>query len=133
MFNHVGISFRDLKASGEFYRKVLEQIGIRQLEDHTQPDGTGWLVFGTGAAKPFFVVAGGRPSFWSESSAPARTPAHIAFEAPSRESVDRFHAVGLECGARNNGNPGMRYGGSYAAFLIDLDGNNVEATYRPAS
>jgi len=48
MFSHVGIVFRDLKASGDFYRQVLEQIGIRLLEDHTQPDGTGWLVFGQG-------------------------------------------------------------------------------------
>ncbi|HEV2169699.1 MAG TPA: hypothetical protein VGR40_02065, partial [Candidatus Binatus sp.] len=108
MFSHVGIVFRDLKASGELYLRVLEQIGIPLLEDHTQPDGTGWLVFGTGVTKPFFVVTAGRPSFWTQSSAPACSPAHIAFDAPSRESVDRFHAVGLECGATNNGNPGVR-------------------------
>ena len=131
MFNHVGIVFRDLKASGEFYRQVLEQIGIRLLEDHTQPDGTGWLVFGTGAARAFFVVAAGRPSFWIEPSTPATSPVHIAFDAPSREAVDRFHEVGLKSGATNNGDPGMRRGGSYAAFLIDLDGNNLEASYRP--
>ena len=71
MFTHVGIVFRDLKSSGEFYRKVLEPIGIRIFEDHTQPDGTGWLVFGTEGSSNFFVVAAGRPSFWSESSAPA--------------------------------------------------------------
>ncbi|HXN12633.1 MAG TPA: VOC family protein [Candidatus Acidoferrales bacterium] len=130
MFNHVGIVFRNLKASGDFYRQVLEQIGIRLLEDHTLPDGTGWLVFGTTNSKAFFVVAAGRPSFWTESSGPASSPAHIAFDAPSREAVDRFHSVGLRCGAANNGDPGIRHGGAYAAFLIDLDGNNVEATYR---
>ena len=130
MFSHVGIVFRDLKASGDFYRQVLEQIDIRLLEDHTQPDGTGWLVFGQGNSKPFFVVAAGQPSFWTESNRPASSPAHIAFDAPSREAVDRFHSVGLRCGARNNGDPGIRHGGSYAAFLIDLDGNNIEATCR---
>jgi len=130
MFSHVGIVFRDLKASGDFYRQVLAQIGIRLLEDHTQPDGTGWLVFGTGNSRPFFVVAAGRPSFWTESSRPSSSPAHIAFDAPSREAVDRFHSVGLGCGAANNGDPGIRRGGSYVAFLIDLDGNNIEATYR---
>src|SRR5215469_6292996 len=129
MFSHVGIVFRDLKASGDFYRQVLEQIDIRLLEDHTQPDGTGWLVFGQGNSKPFFVVAAG-PSFWTESNRPASSPAHIAFDAPSREAVDRFHSVGLRCGARNNGDPGIRHGGLYAAFLIDLDGNNIEATCR---
>lgn len=131
MFSHVGIVFRDLQASGEFYQNVLEQIGIRLLEDHTQSDGSGWLVFGAGAARQFFVVAAGRPSFWNESSAAATSPVHIAFDAPSREAVDRFHATGLKCGAANNGDPGMRRGGSYAAFLIDLDGNNLEASYRP--
>jgi hypothetical protein len=39
--------------------------------------------------------------------------------------------MALKCGAANNGAPGMRRGGSYAAFLIDLDGNNIEASYRP--
>jgi catechol 2,3-dioxygenase-like lactoylglutathione lyase family enzyme len=130
MFSHVGIVFRDLKASGDFYRQVLEQIGVRLLEDHTQPDGTGWLVFAPPNSKAFFVVAAGRPSFWTESSRPASSPAHIAFDAPSREAVDRFHSVGLKCGARNNGDPGIRHGGAYAAFLIDLDGNNLEATCR---
>jgi predicted lactoylglutathione lyase len=133
MFSHVGIVFRDLKAGGQFYRQVLEQIGIRLFEDHTQPDGSGWLVFGTPRAKAFFVVAAGRPSFWNESSRPATSPVHIAFDAPSREAVDRFHETGLKCGAANNGNPGVRHGGAYAAFLIDLDGNNLEATYRPPS
>jgi catechol 2,3-dioxygenase-like lactoylglutathione lyase family enzyme len=128
MFDHVGIVFRNLKSSGSFYNRVLEQIGVRLLEDHTQPDGTGWLVFGSGASEaPFFVVAAGRPSFWSAPSTAACSPAHIAFRAPSREAVDRFHAVGLQCGATNNGDPGVRRGRYYSAFLIDLDGNNVEA------
>jgi catechol 2,3-dioxygenase-like lactoylglutathione lyase family enzyme len=128
MFDHVGIVFKDLKSSGAFYAKVLEQIGIELLEDHTQPDGTGWLVFGTGASEaPFFVVAAGRPTFWTASSEPAMSPVHIAFRAPSREAVDRFHSVGLQCGATNNGSPRLTRGRYYCGFLIDLDGNNVEA------
>jgi len=47
MFDPVGVFFRDLKVSGSFYEQVLETLGMRLLEDHTQPDGTGWLVFGT--------------------------------------------------------------------------------------
>jgi len=97
------------------------------LEDHTKADGTGWLVFGSGASEPFFVVAAGRPSFWSTLNSAGSSPAHIAFRAPSREAVDRFHAVGLQCGARNNGDPAVRRGSYYSAFLIDLDGNNIEA------
>ncbi|MGB6552143.1 MAG: VOC family protein [Candidatus Binataceae bacterium] len=128
MFDHVGIVFRELKSSGEFYRRVLEQIGIKLLEDHTQSDGTGWLVFGSGAKEaPFFVVAAGRPSFWTAPNTAAASPAHVAFRAPSRAAVDRFHAVGLECGATDNGAPGVRRECYYCAFLIDQDGNNIEA------
>ena len=49
MFDHLGLVFRDLKVAGDFYRAVLAPLGIRLIEDHTQQDGTGWLVFSTGA------------------------------------------------------------------------------------
>ena len=110
------------------YKAILQEIGLKLTEDHTQPDGTGWLVFGTGAPEaPFFVVAAGRPSFWTEGCGPGRAPAHIAFRAPSRNAVDNFHAIGLRHGATDNGKPGVRRGRYYCAFLIDYDGNNVEA------
>jgi catechol 2,3-dioxygenase-like lactoylglutathione lyase family enzyme len=57
-------------------------------------------------------------------------PVHVAFRAPNRKAVDRFHAAGLKAGGRDNGAPGVRPDYSptyYAAFLIDPDGNNVEA------
>jgi catechol 2,3-dioxygenase-like lactoylglutathione lyase family enzyme len=128
VFDHVGVVFEDLERSGAFYRGLLAEIGIRLMEDHTQPDGTGWMVFGTGRPEsPFFVVAAGRPSFWREGNAPARSPVHLAFRAQSRGEVDRFHATGLRLGATDNGAPGVRRGRYYCAFLIDLDGNNVEA------
>ena len=128
MFDHVGIVFRDLQKAGDFYRAVLAPLGITLMEDHTAADGTGWLVFSSGAAEaPFFVVAAGRPSFWAAEHEATRSPAHFAFKAPSRSAVDAFHAAGLAAGARNNGDPGVRRGRYYAAFLIDPDGNNVEA------
>jgi catechol 2,3-dioxygenase-like lactoylglutathione lyase family enzyme len=128
MFDHLGIVFRDLKAAGGLYRAVLAPLGITLMEDHTQPDETGWLVFSTGKPEsPFFVVAAGRPSFWTEGHEAARSPDHVAFQAPSRAAVDAFHAAGLAAGARNNGDPGVRRGRYYCAFLIDPDGNNIEA------
>ena len=128
MFDHLGMVFQDLKAAGDFYRAVLAPLGVRVMEDHTQSDGTGWLVFSTGAPEsPFFVVAAGRPSFWTETSEPARTAAHLAFGAPSRAAVDAFHRAGLAAGAKDNGSPGVRRGRYYCAFLIDPDGNNIEA------
>src|SRR5262245_56960517 len=128
MFDHLGIVFRDLSVAGAFYRPVLEPLGIRLMEDHTAADGTGWLVFSIGAPEaPFFVVAAGRPSFWSAGHEAARSPAHFAFTAPSRAAVDAFHRAGLAAGAVNNGDPGVRRGRYYCAFLIDPDGNNIEA------
>jgi catechol 2,3-dioxygenase-like lactoylglutathione lyase family enzyme len=128
MFDHLGIVFRDLQAAGAFYRAVLAPLGIQLAEDHTGPDGTGWLVFSTGAPEsPFFVVASGRPTFWSAEHEAARSPAHVAFKAPSRAAVDSFHEAGLAAGAKSNGGPGVRRGRYYCAFLIDPAGNNIEA------
>src|SRR5262245_5253579 len=128
MFDHVGVVFSDLRKGGDLYRPLLATIGIRLMEDHTQPDGTGRLVFSTGVPEsPFFVVAAGRPSFWTVPNQPACSPMHLAFRAPSRAAVDEFHARGLGLGARDNGAPGVRRGRYYCAFLIDFDGNNIEA------
>jgi catechol 2,3-dioxygenase-like lactoylglutathione lyase family enzyme len=128
MFDHLGVVFRDLRVAGAFYRAVLEPLGLRLMEDHTGADGTGWLVFSSGEAEsPFFVVAAGRPSFWSDEHQAGRSPSHVAFKAPSRDAVDAFHGAGLAAGARNNGDPGVRRGRYYCAFLIDPDGNNIEA------
>lgn len=128
MFDHLGLVFPDLEVAGGFYRQVLAPLGIRLMENHAQRDGTGWLVFSTGAPEsPFFVVAAGRPSFWGEGHEAGRGPAHLAFKAPSRAAVDAFHAAGLAAGARDNGGPGVRRGRYYCAFLIDPAGNNIEA------
>ncbi len=63
---------------------------------------------------------------------PPTTDLHLCFVAKSREEVDAFHRAGVEAGFRSNGPPGYRaYApGYYAAFLLDPDGNNIEALYR---
>ena len=127
MFDHVGIVVGDLQVGRRFYEAVLAPLGLRLLEDHTQGDGTGWLVFGFGLRhSPFFVVGAGRPS-WNPGHEPGKSPVHLAFSAASKESVDQFHAAGLRLGARSNGEPGVRRKPFYCAFLIDPDGNNLEA------
>lgn len=132
MFDHLGIVVRDLAKSRDFYAASLEPLGIRLLEDHGQADGSGWLVFGTTTDAPFFVVAAGRPSFWRNGQAAALSPVHLAFEAPSDDAVDRFHAAGLVRGGVDNGPPGARAARTpwYAAYLLDPDGNNVEDGFR---
>ena len=78
--------------------------------------GDGWL-----SADELFVSSDG----------PATADLHFAFQAPDRETVDRFHEAALAAGGRDNGAPGERsyHPGYYAAFVLDPDGNNVEAVF----
>ena len=127
MFDHIGLVFRDLKIAGAFYRALLAPLGVRLMEDHTQPDGTGWLVFSTGAPEsPFFDVAAGRPSFWGETAVAGRAPDHVAFSAPSRAAVDAFHAAGVAAGAKDNGGPG----GAARALLLRLPDRSGRQQHR---
>lgn len=72
----------------------------------------------------------GRPIFWLIEVKNAATPRHIAFSANNRQSVDDFYKAGLAGHGRDNGAPGLRpmyHQDYYGAFLLDPDGNNVEA------
>lgn len=127
MFDHIGIVVNDLKSSARLYARMLAPLGIRIVEKHRLAVDSGWVVFSSGRPQsPFFVLGEGRPSFWTDNNTVASSPIHLSFSAPSREAVDSFHAAGLEHGARDNGLPGIRRPPFYCAFLIDLDGNNVE-------
>jgi catechol 2,3-dioxygenase-like lactoylglutathione lyase family enzyme len=112
MVDHIGLRVRNLKAAVRFYQATLEPLG------HVlDTSGTG---FGPKGA----------PALWLHGSGQAGSGAHIAFRAANRKAVDRFHAAGLKAGGRDNGAPGPRPDYSptyYAAFLVDPDGNNVEA------
>lgn len=128
MFDHVGIVVGDLERSVRFYERALAPLGLKVVESHKTGPGEGWFVISSGApASPFFVIGAGRPSFWTNGSKPAKSPAHLCFRAPSRQAVDEFHRLGLACGTKDNGAPGIRRQPFYCAFLIDPDGNNVEA------
>lgn len=109
LIDHVHLRAKDLAATKRFYAAVLEVLGI-------QP---------TDAGEYFFA-----DELWIDAGEPA-THVHLAFQAPDRETVDRFHAAGLAAGGRDNGGPGERdyHPGYYAAFLFDPDGNNIEAVH----
>ncbi|MDJ0790174.1 MAG: VOC family protein [Myxococcota bacterium] len=123
MFDHVGIHVSDLDASKLFYEAALVPLGFTLLQENEVGESR-WLVFGTEAGAPFFVV----------SSAPSRqvAPSHLAFAAPSEDAVRHFHAAGLSAGGRDNGLPGPRAGAGryFAAYLLDPDGFNIEAGVR---
>ena len=112
VFDHVDLNASDYTASVRFYETVLAPLGIPKLEEHEQ-----WTDFTN------LNVVDRRPP---------TTNLHLCFYARSKEQVDAFHRAGVESGFRSNGEPGYRdYGpGYYAAFLLDPDGNNVEALYR---
>jgi catechol 2,3-dioxygenase-like lactoylglutathione lyase family enzyme len=116
MYDHIGLKVKDMKASTRFYSAALAPLG------HVPgSSGEGYAGFGPKDAAGLWLHA------FEGKAGPG---AHICFSAPSRAAVDEFHAAGLKAGGNDNGKPGPRpdYGPKYyAAFLIDLDGNNVEA------
>ncbi len=112
LLDHVQFRVHDLEASARFYRACLEALGHAPAEER---DGYFW-------ADELFFSEGGQPT--------ARM--HLAFQAADRAAVDRFYRAALEAGGRDNGPPGERphyHSGYYAAFVLDPDGNNVEAVY----
>ena len=115
MYDHIGLKVKNLDASVHFYTAALAPLGyVLSSRDDT---GAG---FGPK----------GEPALWLYPDSKAASRAHVAFRAPNHASVDRFHKGGLAKGGRDNGAPGHRADYSptyYAAFLIDPDGNNIEA------
>ena len=89
--------------------------------DETATRTAATLGFGEDGKPYFWVMSRGRPTVHG---------AHFAFLAPDRDAVDTFHAAGLAAGGTDNGAPGPRpiyHASYYAAFVLDPDGNNVEA------
>lgn len=111
-------------------------------QSHRYRQGSGLLRQGTGPlglqARPGIrggIGVEGGSTVWA-AAGPAQKPiAHLAFRAKDRKQVDAFHKAALAVGGRDNGKPGLRDNYSptyYAAFVLDPDGNNVEAVYHGA-
>jgi catechol 2,3-dioxygenase-like lactoylglutathione lyase family enzyme len=115
LMDHVHIRVADLEASKRFYRAVLEPLG-RDLS---------WEGEGAFSFDELFVSDDREPT----------AGLHIAFQAPDRATVDRFHEAALAAGGRDNGAPGERqyHPGYYAAYVFDPDGNNIEAVFHGPS
>ncbi len=117
VFDHVKLGVADAQESIRFYKTVLAALEIPPLWERED-----------GAQFANLVVSG---------RAEPGGPIHVGFSARSREEVDNFHRAGIGAGFRDNGPPGVREqyssdeaGRYYAAFLLDPDGNNVEAVVR---
>lgn len=125
LIDHTGIGVADVAGCAAFYDAVLATLGARrrmQLPPDTGADAVGYGV--------------DYPEFWIDRFHPAGQRNHTAFAASSRAEVDAFHAAGLAAGGTDNGAPGFRdpatgsARGYYAAFLLDPEGNNMEAVFR---
>ena len=110
LIDHIQLVVSDLDACRRFYRAVLEVLGVPFV------DGEGYFY-----ADELFVSPG----------EPTTGRVHIAFQAPDEETVQRFYAAALRAGGRDNGAPGLRdyHPGYYAAFVLDPEGNNIEAVF----
>lgn len=119
LLHHVSLAVSDLQKSKRLYDAALFELGFRCV--CKSPDFAG---YGIEENKDKFAIN-------KMSDARAASPGfHLAFSAPSRDAVNRFHQVALEHGATDNGAPGLRehYGPDYySAFIVDLDGNRIEA------
>lgn len=121
MIDHSGLSVSDFDAARIFYDAALAPLGSNYLFTVPPEHTSGAKVGGFGQV---------RPRFWIHDGGPQRPPVHIAFTAVSRAQVDAFHAAALAAGGTDNGPPGLRahyHADYYAAFVLDPDGNNIEA------
>jgi catechol 2,3-dioxygenase-like lactoylglutathione lyase family enzyme len=124
MIDHTGIGVADVGRSANFYDAALGALGMRRVAQIPENVGTDGIGYGLD-----------HPVFWIDRFHPHSVKQHTAFTAKSRTEVDAFYAAALKAGGIDNGGPGLRkqYGpGYYAAFVLDPDGNNIEAVYRGA-
>ncbi len=122
MLDHIGFEVSDYERSRDFYSRALKPLGYELLMEPIEGAG------GFGRRDDEF---GGKPVFWiAVRGGPAVSGAHVAFTAAENVVVDAFHAAALEAGGSDNGAPGQRptyHPGYYGAYVLDPDGNNVEA------
>jgi catechol 2,3-dioxygenase-like lactoylglutathione lyase family enzyme len=125
MIDHIGFPVSDYRRSRAFYAKALAPLGFGPILDVTKEQTGGYEGTGFGAD--------GRAFFWIGSGDASHASLHVAFPASTRLDVDRFYAAAIAAGGRDNGAPGLRphYSANYyGAFVLDPDGNNIEAVCR---
>lgn len=125
MFDHLSCYATDYERTRDFYEKVLPVLGHAKVTEMAAD----WDQEFPGRRMCAFGPEG-RPMFWIIEVKEAATPRHIAFSASSNQMVNEFHAAAIAAGGKDNGAPGPRpiyHDKYYGAFVIDPDGNNMEA------
>jgi catechol 2,3-dioxygenase-like lactoylglutathione lyase family enzyme len=119
MINHLSIGARDIAAAKRFYDAALKPLGYTCL---SSSDGS----LGYGGDAPVFWIYAVKKAVPADKA----SGLHVCFDAPTRKSVDAFHAAALKTGGASNGKPGIREDydpNYYAAFVLDPDGYRIEA------
>src|SRR5216683_3977565 len=116
MIDHMTLRVRDYQKSKAFFQAALKPLGYELLVE--------WEGFaGLGVNK--------KPDFWLAAAEKRQyDQLHIAFRAGSRKAVNAFYEAAIQAGAKDNGSPGPRtdyHPNYYGAFVLDLDGHNIEA------
>ena len=123
MIDHISVGVSDLTRSTRFYEQALAPLGLARLIERP-------TTIGFGKAYPEFWI-NLRPGM---ARVPADTGSHLCFRAKSTAEVDGFHAAALQAGGVSDGPPGLRPHDRvryYAAFVLDPDGNRIEAVTFP--
>jgi catechol 2,3-dioxygenase-like lactoylglutathione lyase family enzyme len=129
MLDHTGFVVSDLARARRFYDAVARALGLGTIDNGDQA----FLLGRSAEARiPYLWIGTLRPSYWADGSRAGLNQTHVAFAAPSKAVVDEFYRAALAAGGRDNGPPGPRQGAGdyYGAFVLDPDGNNIEACAR---
>ncbi len=122
MLDHIGLAVADMDRSKAFYEAALKPLRLKVVMAVTAAETGGEAHAGFGVE--------GKPFFWIGTGARSKGGTHVAFTAADRAAVDAFHRAALAAGGRDNGAPGLRphyHPNYYGAFVLDPDGNNIEA------
>lgn len=122
MIDHTGVVASNFARSKEFYSKALSAIGYSLLAEFPASVTGNTDVAGFGEPP--------KPDFWVSKGSPNNPPIHVAFRVGTRAQIDAFFKAAVAAGGRDNGPPGLRphyHPNYYGAFVLDLDGHNIEA------
>jgi catechol 2,3-dioxygenase-like lactoylglutathione lyase family enzyme len=122
ILDHISMSVSDMARAKAFYAKALAPLGISIVMEIPRNVTGDHDVAGLGK--------GPKPDFWLAAAGKTTPRVHVAFAAASRSEVDAFYKAGMAAGGTDNGPPGIRahyHPNYYGAFVLDPDGNNIEA------
>lgn len=123
MIAHTSVTITDYEKSKALYTKMLAPLGYLPSIEYEEFKVAGY-------------IQGGRIDFWIGEKPVPSAGVHVAFAAESAEQVHAFYEAALAAGATDNGAPGLREHyrpGYYGAFVLDFDGNNIEAVWMDQS